>query len=948
MDTIFKGIILSNHPVNFKKVLLESTVIQAATIEEHEENNSPLCHSIFKIIFEIAGKCTDQADLDLIYPVFHIWAKHHEKHLTQFLTTKTLQIYLTDENYSNRAAILTVLHAVLQKISSAYDSYTLLRVLEQQTISLLNTDDNLNIAVPFIRIWMDISLVNIDLVLLSKALIACLSRCHWYDDGKMNSFFIQRVQATSNFIGLLWKELPKDGVKECLTELYAILSSANEQFSPSPCLATLVPYIQEHVLQEMINSVILNKSTTPQILQRVLCRVIDWLAWPSKNVDLVIVNLMKMLEFTKNYTVLIFVTKLKVEQIFFNLYYPLLRESSFPVIMYMLLSYQHSPDVFHKIVIHIPDLLQKLKEENSDSSMKIYTHVAELVHVLIQFHSGFPEVYDPLLQILQEFSESDLQPKKDFMAKQKWGSAGLNYTSSALALQGKSDTGKVGLINLGNTCYMNSILQALYMNDEFRSKVLGQVPTQHQNLLVKLQHVFAFLSFSQRPAYSPKGFLQASRPSWFEAGRQQDCSEFLRFFFDTMHEQECQLSPNDTLPSSRGSRNSDDDKGNETHNILINNCVSRIKGTDDNECGSYRCLIHELFGGELTVSYKCFTCQQISTQKEGFIDLSLALPECQDEAKYIQRKELRAGRAEENVDITIMDGPSDLCASNQEVSSENVSSASLEQDLQLEDLIHYYISPEKLEGENRYHCSNCDTLQEAQKTISISSAPKYLTLTLLRFAYDIQTRQRVKILRNIIYPEVLSIPVAPCEGEKAEKCSKFDLNHVYLLYAVVVHSGASSDCGHYYTYACHSDNLPQRFAGETENFSTQNRLWYLFNDSRVTSADYKSFSNLSQRFARDTAYLLFYRKVDPKEISQLRASKDNGHVNLRRDLMDAVEQDNLDYIQELDDEIRESRKQASDKPTSHWKDSDDHNPPGGCGDGNGMGGLHSLSIRFVC
>jgi len=33
----------------------------------------------------------------------------------------------------------------------------------------------------------------------------------------------------------------------------------------------------------------------------------------------------------------------------------------------------------------------------------------------------------------------------------------------------RSDTGLIGLCNLGNTCYINSILQALYMCDRYHN-----------------------------------------------------------------------------------------------------------------------------------------------------------------------------------------------------------------------------------------------------------------------------------------------------------------------------------------------------------------------------------------------------------------------------------------------------------------------------------------------
>ena len=63
----------------------------------------------------------------------------------------------------------------------------------------------------------------------------------------------------------------------------------------------------------------------------------------------------------------------------------------------------------------------------------------------------------------------------------------------------------------GNTCYFNSVLQALYYCVQFREAVLAHVPKSpaDNNLLVSLKDLFATVSSSTRRsgAFAPKKFF---------------------------------------------------------------------------------------------------------------------------------------------------------------------------------------------------------------------------------------------------------------------------------------------------------------------------------------------------------------------------------------------------------------------------------------------------------
>jgi ubiquitin carboxyl-terminal hydrolase 35/38 len=47
-------------------------------------------------------------------------------------------------------------------------------------------------------------------------------------------------------------------------------------------------------------------------------------------------------------------------------------------------------------------------------------------------------------------------------------------------------------------------------------------------------------------------------------------------------------------------------------------------------------------------------------------------------------------------------------------------------------MLNCYLKPEKLDGDNKYHCEKCASLQEAVKTVNILETPQHLKCILMR------------------------------------------------------------------------------------------------------------------------------------------------------------------------------------------------------------------------
>lgn len=402
-----------------------------------------------------------------------------------------------------------------------------------------------------------------------------------------------------------------------------------------------------------------------------------------------------------------------------------------------------------------------------------------------------------------------------------------------------------------------------------------------------------------------------------------------------------------------------------------------------------RTLIEKMFGGKLKTTICCLNCKSTSQKEEAFTDLSLAFcPPTSLEnigQKCVERSEVKddymvqvntsaasaAGEIPSNLEVN---GGCDMIMNegtikdfSTEPNSENTTNSELNkaQDsgdmsqrlvgkntMSVTDLLNYFLAPEILSGDNKYYCEKCASLQNAEKTMQIVEEPEYLILTLLRFSYDPKCHIRRKILDNVSLPLVLELPVKRAApplavvsggwsvgveisdiGENlAKKLKPSGADEVtcpqlvpYVLSSVVVHSGVSSESGHYYSYArnvtgsgpsglCHqsaalslvspqdkllTEEIPCTVV-ENELDTEMPREWFLFNDSRVTFTSFQSVQKITSRFPKDTAYVLFYKKQNSTcgfNTSSANGLWINGDPPLQKDLMDAITKDNKLYLQ---------------------------------------------------
>ncbi|XP_068122828.1 ubiquitin carboxyl-terminal hydrolase 35 [Hyperolius riggenbachi] len=998
MDKILEAVMQSSYPMYVKQSLARR-VIEASK----QPIDSEQCWSMLELstkLFFLGESCFAR---ETAREVLEVFGRYHPEEFEEFFNIRFI-LNLLQEGYGSlgrrHAFILDYIHLGLQFVLDKPYTAEIFRLLRIEVLRIVCERPSLKICVRISKLLTSYSQcipVGQHQVLFCQQLIRCFGQFHCYSEGEEGIIqFLDQVNRVSGLLQNIWN-LDTSLILPSLKELFAVISSTDESETPSNSLACVVQYVPLKLMEGIVRNLANADSITDGQMMIAINRMIDWVSWPlGKNIDKWIIALLKGLAAVKKFSILTEVSLAKIQKVFYKLLYPVVREGALSVLRYMLLSYQHSPEAFHLIIPHVPHVVSFLSNESTNSAHSCLEQLAELIHCMVFRFSGYPDLYETIMEAIKTLPVPNEDRIKQLLGQNAWTSQKNELAPYYPRLVSKSDTGKIGLINLGNTCYMNSILQALFMASDFRHSVLCLRENHSQPLMMKLQYLFAFLEHSQRPAISPDSFLASSWPPWFTHGVQQDCSEYLKYLLDRLHEEE-----------KTGKRIS----------LAQAHCSLQSK---KNLLGN-RTLIEQMFGGRIVTKIRCLKCHSVSAREEAFTDLSLAFPpsdgtasrfpqacsssslpvedigphndetkpkiwnelatDSVDHLRWQQKIEENRGKA---IPIETLGGHEKDGAASEKKDENNCSFPGLHNvsttttfptgskkcSLTLSDLINHFLCPEMLTADNKYQCETCVSLQDAEKIVELSTGPQYLILTLLRFSFDLKAMKRRKILDNVSIPLILKLPIhlpssprpgrASAEGGSRYISAEVRQSATYDLCTVIVHSGLSSESGHYYCYSreCMDRDSQKPPSASMKRLPSDKYLdmeiqWYLFNDTRVTFSSFESVSNVTSFFPKDTAYVLFYRQRPqalPEATPGIECAERQPDVSLNKELMEAITKDNIKYLQEQEKEARNTAAYISPllKSPLWWqdfdKDSDDDSSPGGLGPAAGgtSGSLHGL------
>lgn len=413
--------------------------------------------------------------------------------------------------------------------------------------------------------------------------------------------------------------------------------------------------------------------------------------------------------------------------------------------------------------------------------------------------------------------------------------------------------GHVGLINIGNTCYMNSALQCLFATDllsayflkksyinDLKHSIANKIAKEYrkadnldenevvivdpiiirklirEQIMYKLRMLF-LITWNENCKLKPKTFktsfgekcYKMFKNKSFMGYSQEDSSEFLSLLFDILHEEsktdvlfEYKSLPQDLeqfIEISNKYEKQIENSNDKYNNKHLNGKYKEelIKKYDEYKNKNMRFNIIK----KAQDTYISKVKNSHSAIIDIFTGLSMSVIQCNECKNNSHTFDLYNMI---NLPIPNKRNPT------------------------LYECLDEFTKNEILTGNEKYYCDKCKQKNDAIKYTGFWNMPNRLIIHFKRFNNSLRKNDTQ-----------IDFPIENLDMKKYIN-DPYTNDNLYDLYGVIHHSGMSINGGHYIAYV---KNMV-------------NNLWYLCNDSDILHID----TNRIENMVKSGAYILFYKK----------------------------------------------------------------------------------------